>query len=129
MDLVRPVGAEQDPIRSDDRNQVAKRTEVVRDAVVPDAAEIVGRLRGHPATFGELDRVALLEPADEIGEGAAAVRRDELQVREAIEEAVEDQPDEGERGVEHEADGPAEVVAAHVHRVGARWLAGMDEDR
>ena len=43
VDLVRPVRPEHDPVRPDDRDQVAQRAQVVGDAVVVDPAQVVGR--------------------------------------------------------------------------------------
>ena len=89
MHLVRPVRPEQDAIGADDRDEIAQCAQVVRDAVVVQAAQVVNRVSGHTPPARQLDLVALLEPPDEVWQRRAAVGDDELEARIPIEEAVE----------------------------------------
>src|SRR3954471_17118421 len=74
------------------------------DAVDVDAAHVLaGRLLRLGRGGGNVVP-ADVEPADEVGQGAAAVRSDELELRVAIEEPVVDAARYGERRVEGEAD-------------------------
>ena len=83
VDLVRPVRPEQHALGAHDRDQVAQRAEVVRDAVVPDAPEVLGGCAVIRRRLGQLDLVALLEPPDEIRQRPATVGDDELEVRDS----------------------------------------------
>src|SRR6187200_652457 len=60
--------------------------------------------------------MAAVQASAEVGQRAAAMRRDQLGVRITIEKARQDQPREGERGVDHEADRrrQTEFVEPHV---------------
>jgi len=57
------------------------------------------------------------------------MRGDQLELRIALEEAVEDHAAHRERGVEHEADRGDEAVLHHVELLGPRRRAGMDQHR
>src|SRR5207249_5220219 len=91
-----------------------------------DVAQIVGGLALHLPAARYLDSVALLEAADEVRQRAAAVRRDDPEVRILVEESVEDHSRHRERRVEHEADRPAEVVLPHVHHLAEAVTALVD---
>src|SRR6185369_15578175 len=68
-----------------------------------------------------------VEAPDQVGQRAAAVRGDQLQVRIAVEEAVEDAARDGERGVEGEADRRGELELVHAQRLGSGRRRRMNE--
>src|SRR5579883_368199 len=113
-DIVRVVGAVHDLVGAADGDAEIERLLPVCDGVVIDVAEIFGGLARDLDAAGIHLVEALVEAADEVGEGAAGMARDELQIGVGVEEAVEDHARHGERRVEHEADRGDEVVDAHV---------------
>jgi len=84
----------------------------VADGVVGEATEI-----GRERTARSLPRLgphalAVPEPPDEVGEGAARVGKAHLQARERVEDAAEDEVGGGDRGVERVAElhDPRDVI-------------------
>ena len=73
--------------------------------------------------------MAAVQPSAEIGQRAAAVRRDQLGVRITIEKARQDQPREGERGVDHEADRRRQTEFVEPHVAAAGRNRRVDEHR
>ena len=72
---------------------------------------------------------ALVEPADQVGQRAGAVRGDDLQLGVAVEEAVVQHAAHRQRGVEGEADRRGELELVHLHRLHARRRGRVDQHR
>src|SRR6266850_6207411 len=118
-DLARPrrphveteVAADHHAVRAHEADEVLHRRGRVADRVVREPSEIgvertlrdALRLRPHLLPVGE--------PADEVRQGAAGMRQADLELREPVEHAAEDEVRGGDGGVERVAEEVVEVVA------------------
>src|SRR5207245_5076418 len=92
------------------------------ERVVVEAAEVAARERGAVGARLRPRGVPAVEAADVIGQQAAAVHEHDLERREAVERAAEDQAAGGQRGLEGEADEVVEIVAPEAR-------AGREQER
>ena len=130
----RIVGAHDDLARADLGHQVAQRLGREDERVEVELPQILGRLllelrRGAPVREGHADRVGARRVRRQV---AAAVRRADLQSREAIERALEDQVRERDRGLERVADrrcSSPPLPLSRLPKVPARRPLRMDEDQ
>ena len=91
-DVVRIVGTVQHIVRPAHRQALGERFLLINDRIQVDLLEVTAWFTRDLFAAGRHVVVALIEPADDIRQGPAAVRRDQLQVGVAIEKAVEDHP-------------------------------------
>src|SRR2546422_1876094 len=119
-DLTRPrrthveaeVAADHHAVGADETDEVRERRRRVADRVVGEAPQIrVEGAPGHALGLGP-HLLAVGEPADEIRHGAAGVRQADLEVREAVEHAAEDEVRGGDGGVERVAEEVVQVETA-----------------
>ena len=95
-DVVGKIRTEHHPVRAADPQAHLHRLGTICLGVVPDAAGIGAGARRGCAAAGGHPVEALVEPPDQEGQRAAGMRRDQFQVRVAVEKAVVEDPGEGE---------------------------------
>src|SRR5579862_8809081 len=122
--IVRIIAAEEHPIGADRGNQKFQRRLGVQNGVVEEAVEKRRRRMLHMHLRLRPHLPAVHPAAALVGNEAAAVRHDEIELRVPLQHAAENQAGAGDGGVEWIADQVAEIIGAQP--VGAGDIAGMD---
>ena len=98
------VAAQQDAVRTHQRDEIRERRRELHERVVVEAAQVRARQRRAVGPRLRAHRVAAVEAADVIRQEAAAVHEHDVEVREAVERPSEDEATRRQGRLERIAD-------------------------